>query len=377
MPRHKLPFSYYRRKDSGYFFYKLKDWPKYKAAGTKLEHEVLQLIQRELARQEEGIQGPRITLKEFASGFFDQGGEWVGRQRKRNRPFSPVMSQMRRGHLENHILPEFGKRQVDDIQMHELEDWLLELKLSAQTVNHIRSTLSLVFQEAKRKNLISFNLVKDIESLPASYRERSAFTLEECTKLFPQDWDELLGIWKYPRWAVMHYLMLTTGMRVGEATALQWRHIVWDRGGILILQAIKADGTIGLPKSGKPRAAIMPGRTLDLLRKWSGLTPYPDSEHFVFYGHDGMTHLNVKYVSKIIKGALVEAKIDPGERVLVAHSLRHTYNTRMERLIPEAVLRYMIGHQSRKMTERYTHVEPAERLKELAESQGLLDEVWN
>jgi len=287
------------------------------------------------------------------------------------------MSQQRTGHLENHILPQFGKRYIDDIQMHELEDWLLELKLSAQTVNHIRSTLSLVFQEAKRKKLIASNPVKDIEALPANYRERSAFTLEECAKLFPQDWDELIRIWKYPLWAVMHYLMLTTGMRVGEATALMWKHIVWEKRGILILQAVKADKTIGPPKSGKPRAAIIPERTLELLRKWNRITPFCEPEHFVFYGRDGMTHLSVKHISEKMKGALEKAGINPGDRILVTHSLRHTYNTRMERLIPEAVLRYMIGHQSRKMTERYTHVEPVDRLEQLAESQGLLDEVWN
>jgi len=52
MPRHELPYSYYRRKDSGYFFYKLKGWSKYKPAGTKLRHEVLELIYKQCTGKE-------------------------------------------------------------------------------------------------------------------------------------------------------------------------------------------------------------------------------------------------------------------------------------------------------------------------------------
>ena len=370
----KRPFLLKKR--GKYWYYRLASEIIFHTTGEKSRAKAESYIFSLLKRAKRLSPGT-VTLKSFASGFFDQTGEWVTRQHKRGRSFSSAISQMRNAHLDNHILPVFGERFIDDIKMHELEDWLLELELSPQTVNHIRYTLNLIFREAKRKNLVSMNPIADIEPLPNKYRERSAFTLEECRKLFPIDWDELVKVWKYPLWAVMHYLMLTTGMRVGEIAALLWKHIVWEKRGILILQAIKADGSVGFPKNGKPRAAIIPERTIELLRKWQDITPYSSYEDYVFFGKDGRTHLNVKYISKVIKPALKRADIIPGDRILVTHSLRHTYNTRMERLIPDAVLRYMIGHQSRKMTERYTHVEPADRLEQLAESQGLLDEVWN
>lgn len=367
---------YLLKKRGKYWHYRLAGEIDFHTTGEKSRAKAESYILGLLKRTKKTSQSLSV-LRDFAFNFFDPAGEWVSRQHRRGRPFSPPMSRMRGGQLENYILPQFGDRHIEDIRMHEIEDWLLELELSAQTINHIRYTLNLVFQEAKRQNLIEKNPVDDIEPLPNNYRERSAFSLEECVKLFPVDWTELMKIWKYPIWAIMHYLMLTTGMRVGEIAALLWKHVVWEKRGILILQAVKADGSVGPPKNGKPRAALLPARTYDLLLKWHNMTPFQEPEHFVFFGRDGETHLNTKTISRKIEPALDLAKIEPGDRILVAHSLRHTYNTRMERMIPEAMLRYMIGHTSRKMTERYSHTEPVDRLAELAESQGLLDEVWN
>ena len=45
MGRHALPYSYYKRGDTGYYYYKLKGWPRYKPAVTKREDEAPELIQ--------------------------------------------------------------------------------------------------------------------------------------------------------------------------------------------------------------------------------------------------------------------------------------------------------------------------------------------
>lgn len=97
--------------------------------------------------------------------------------------------------------------------------------------------------------------------------------------------------------------MLTSGIRSGEARVLQWKHIVWDQQGILIVQAQKANKAIGEPKAKEIRAVIVPKRTITLLKWWLEQTLYKLPEDYIFPG------------------------INTAGRNLVAHSLRHTYNT--------------------------------------------------
>jgi integrase len=60
--------------------------------------------------------------------------------------------------------------------------------------------------------------------------------------------------------------MVSSGIRSGELRGLTWQNVLWDKSAILIVQAVKADGSIGLPKTHEVRGIIIPGRAIDLLR---------------------------------------------------------------------------------------------------------------
>lgn len=65
-------------------------------------------------------------------------------------------------------------------------------------------------------------------------------------------------------------LMLYCGLRPGEVCALQWRHVDFNRKIIRIVQAQKADGTIGLPKSAAGNRIVpIPAALLPMLKKGS------------------------------------------------------------------------------------------------------------
>ena len=74
---------------------------------------------------------------------------------------------------------------------------------------------------------------------------------------------------------------------------------------------------------------------------------------------------------------MLRAGIEQGSRYLTAHSLRHTYNTRMRKVLPEAFLQYMMGHKDRKMTDHYDHATPEDRLRELAPALESINGIWN
>jgi integrase len=141
-------------------------------------------------------------------------------------------------------------------------------------------------------------------------------------------------------------------------------------------QAVKADGTVGLPKSGQARAAFLPRRTAWTLRWWAERSPFTALEDLVFFGHRPDEPLNRKTISKRFGPALEAAGIERGERYLTAHSLRHTWVTRCRRLFPEALVQYMAGHRGRLVGERYTHLGPADRLRAILPAPPDLGRAW-
>jgi integrase len=279
--------------------------------------------------------------------------------------------------LENHLFPAYRNLRLDRFNSVEVENWLASLDLSNQTRNHILDTLKIILREARREKVIATNPLADVERMANIYRKRDTLTLEECGLLFPRKKTELLRIWKQPKWAVLFYTMLTSGIRVGEAAGLQWCHIIWETPAILLVeQAVKSDGEIGVPKSGDIRGIFLPRRTKFMLAWWREHSPFTELEHLVFFGEGPEEHLNRKTISRKFPLALEAAKINPENRYITAHSLRHTYNSQMRKVLPEGLLQYMMGHRSRSMTERYTNLLPADRLRQFLPAPLKINQTW-
>jgi hypothetical protein len=80
-------------------------------------------------------------------------GNWIDRSEQKDWIITREMAQMRRGHLNNHILPEFKNREVSSITSAEIDDWLLDLDVANATKNHIMDSFRVVLDEAKRAGL--------------------------------------------------------------------------------------------------------------------------------------------------------------------------------------------------------------------------------
>lgn len=319
------------------------------------------------------------TLGEYAKDFFVWNRcDWIRRQHAKGRPFSQGVAKNRRAYLENHLFPAFRNIRLDRFNPIKVENWLLSLELSNQTKNHILDTINIVLREAKREKVIATNPLVDIERMANTYRKRDTLTLEELGLLFPRNKAELIRIWKGPKWVTLFYLMLTSGIRVGEVAALQWCHIIPETPAILLIQqAVKSDGAIGLPKSNEIRGIFLPRRTKYMLAWWYDQSPFTNPDNLVFFGEGADQHLNRKTISRKFPLALEAAGIVPGDRYITAHSLRHTYNSLMRKVLPEALLQYMMGHSSRTMTERYTNLLPEERLRQFLPAPPDLNKTWH
>ena len=128
---------------------------------------------------------------------------------------------------------------------------------------------------------------------------------------------------------ISFFILATTGIRRGEARALQWKHLIEERGqkDLVIEQAIKSDDTLGSTKTGKSRVVILNKRAQRYLKSWREHSPFTKQEDFIFFGRNAKRPIMGKTLQHHFKKALEKAKINTKGRNLVIHSFRHTYNT--------------------------------------------------
>ncbi len=300
---------------------------------------------------------------------------WIKRQHAKGRDFGEYQARTRRAHLKNHILPQFGKRRLDELTQPMIEKWLESLDLANQSKNHILYTLRIVLREARREKLIHENPLQEPEPFKKNHKKRDAFTLEDLLLLFPKAQKKLLDVWKTQKYATLFMTMATTGIRSGEARALAWRHIL-PGGWLFVERAVKMGGKLGPTKTKDQRVIALPSRTQTMLAKWHRETPFKEPEHLIFYGLAADQPLDVETPTHFLPGALERAKITVNGRNLVPHSFRHTYNTIMRHAVPEDVLRRFTGHKSVEMTDWYDHSVMQDRITELEPSRNLVEAAW-
>ena len=382
-------FRRQRKRGSVWYFWYWKDNKRIsKSSGQRTKWEAKVFVEQYLKETDQGIR-PNITLSEYAQDFFVWNRcPWIRRQHAKGRSFSISVAKSRRSHLKNYLFPQFGSLRLASMNPVELENWLISLSLENQTKNHILYTLNIILREAKREKVIPTNPLVDVEALGVNHKRRDILTPEELQVLFPQDMDRFRKIWPIPYHGILYALKVSSGMRSGEIRAAPWAAIIWEYSGILILRAFSDDGVIILPKgkSSTPqrqRAVILPERTMNLLRWWQKETRYKDPQDFIFPGRGGP--LSRRTVSIQLVPGLKRAGINLEGRYIVAHSLRHTYNTRMKELLTgeifeeftgQGLLREFTGHKSKEMTEYYDNPIWLSRLQSFGKAKPQIEQFW-
>ncbi len=140
---------------------------------------------------------------------------------------------------------------------------------------------------------------------------------------------------------VIIMLIYSAGLRVSEAASLKIKDIDSSRGLIRISQS----------KGNKDRLTLLSGITLKTLREYYMLYK---PEVWLFPGQDDNTHISVRSIQNIFNKACKEACIIKNA---TTHWLRHSFATHLlESGVDIRYIQELLGHQSSKTTEIYTHV---------------------
>ncbi|HHJ2557428.1 TPA: tyrosine-type recombinase/integrase [Streptococcus pyogenes] len=139
--------------------------------------------------------------------------------------------------LNRHIMPTLGNMKVDKITASDIQ--MLINRLSKYYVNYtaVRSVIRKVLQQGVLLGLIDYNSARDI-ILPrkqANAKKKVKFIDPSDLKSFL----EHLETSQHKRYnlyfdAVLYQLLLSTGLRIGEACALEWGDIDLENGTIAI-----------------------------------------------------------------------------------------------------------------------------------------------
>ncbi|NOT55868.1 MAG: site-specific integrase [Deltaproteobacteria bacterium] len=265
--------------------------------------------------------------------------------------------------FRRYLLPALGKKDVraitrNDVQL--LVHDLLAKKLAPNSIRALLAPLREFFNHQMDDGFLDRNPC--VRFLPRGRKEGareqkvSFLTKEECGVLLRTAREQ------FPRVYPFISLLIRTGLRLGEAIALQWGDLD-AQSRFLTVQRNWVDGQLTTPKSGKSRRVDVSLSLLDTLNSllverkkealrhgWGEVPPW-------IFLTDGGTRLDPdNFRGRIWPKLLAKA----GLRHIRIHDLRHSFaSLLLENGESLAYIRDQLGHSSIKITvDTYGHLVP-------------------
>jgi integrase len=271
-------------------------------------------------------------------------------------------------HVTKHIVPSFGKERIDSLDYPRLKAWVIEqaAKYSKDTVRLNVAVLRAMLQESVNEGILAVNPVMKLGKFYRSARrikeKIDPFTIEElhliestCRERIPEHYPFIL-------------CMARTGMRIGEATALQWHDIDFTNNYIVVRRNIPHHRQVETTKTeaSQRKVDMSPELSAELRRlrtekKKQALADGKafDAEGWVFPTEDGTPIFYTNFLRRVWHKVQDIAKV----RRRTPHDLRHSWASHM--LAAGADLAYVsnqLGHANPSITLRiYSHWVPGVR----------------
>ncbi|GAB2562871.1 tyrosine-type recombinase/integrase [Leucobacter ruminantium] len=342
---------------------------KYSRGGFATSDEADDAMQEAILKRknDEKFHGVTPTLAEY-------GADWLDAL-----TLEPSTMKGYRRQFNNYLVPHLGAKPLDKITgpaVGKLYKLLRErggkdgAPLSANTVNKTSITLAAILDAAMEDGFIVKNpaRLKKIVKAPtgrdirAEREEMVTWTAEQLKAFIEWDRDvyedELFPLW---------FTLARTGMRRGEALALQWRDLDFKSGRISIRRAADSAtrGRTKVPKSGGARVIDADAQlmtTLKTLKSTRGgiALDLARPTAFIFGHDDGRLRDPVLISNRWIRRMAAANKALPDLPRIPLHALRHTHATLLLQLGESPkVVQERLGHASISITmDIYSHVNP-------------------
>lgn len=317
----------------------------------------------------------------------DHFGQWLDGLRK-----EPSTIASYRKNVRLHVVPYLGSLRLDQLTGTRLTKLYRHLEtsgradgqggLSPRTVRYVHTIIHAGLRAAVRDGLVLANAADKADppsAKQAASPEMTYWTAPQLRTFLAHDPEhELAMAWR---------LLANTGMRRGEALALQWRDVDWATGRLSVRRAVtvvKTKGAgeeivMGKPKSGRARVVDLDPTTLAALRSYRaeraeislGLAR---DEALVLGTVDGAVRHPERF-TRAWSAAVGRARRDVTDLPAIRlHDLRHTHATILLGAgTPVKVVSERLGHASAMITLGvYAHVMPGMQAEAAATFASLL-----
>ncbi len=314
---------------------------------------------------------------------------------------------------ETFVMPSFGKNRIVQVRKSDIRKFYNGLAdgkvMKVATIENIHNVLHQVFQVAVDDNYIRNNPVDNmLKELKASHnyqREKRYALTREQQELFIRF---LRTSPKHLHWYPVFYVMVNTGMRVGEITGLRWRDVDFKEGMISVNHTLVYYNhcdergcyyNINTPKTkagerlitmtAEVKEAFEMERQYQQDAELKSIDQIDGYDDFIFINRDGRVQ-NQGNLNKAIKRIIRDCNDEILERVGIesdpvllpdfsCHNLRHTFATRLcESGINLKVIQDVLGHADVKTTMNiYVDVTKEMKKKEIASFGSFMASVEN
>ena len=270
--------------------------------------------------------------------------------------------------LRLHLLPQLGRARVRDLQKARIKALLVEKateqgrtthkRRSRNSVRIIHATIRAMLNAVVEDEVIGINpaakLTKHLRLVASKGArqgsiERKAFTREELTAFLTAAWE------KSRRFYPLFLTMARTGIRIGEALALEWRDLDCSARTLRVARTLADEGKrVDTPKSGEGRKVHLSAQLVETLRRLQvvrkaealrrGWREFPAAIFLTPAGTRFDPHNARHAFGHVLKAAKLSAHFTP-------HSLRHTYaSILISEGKPIAYVQAQLGHASITLT---------------------------
>ena len=271
-----------------------------------------------------------------------------------------------------------AKRDITSVTAADIMKFRDELaqRLSPGTVNVALKIIRSAFGQARRDGLVDVNEAERVTTLKrrADSFERRPFTLEELKRIIEAADKE---------WRGMILFGLYTGQRLGDLAALTWANLDLQRQELrlvtekttrrqivpLALPLVRYVAT--LPSSDAPDAPLFPRAHATVARL--GRASQLSNQFGDLLASVGLAKKKSHHADpKTSKGRSSRRQLNP----LSFHSLRHTATSLLKRAgVSDAVAMEFIGHDSKTVSQQYTHIDAATLKTAVAKMPDIMEGI--
>lgn len=318
-------------------------------AASRIRETELALFRKELSNSG-GVSPLGETIEEFSD-------RWFKMMLRKNRNRDHVIKKNQET-IRDFVLPILGKVKVSEITRKHVVFWAEKAEefrkkkdgsdySSASRAKWWRVLRSMIRDMVNHSNLsVDPTLGYTYKPVGKAPKKKESMNVEEAKRYF----DSLTVVSARDR--IMLAILLTTGIRFGELTALEWEDVDFEAGSIRIHKS-QVKGKVYNTKTNKERTLPLAPAVAAWLKEYAG----DKKTGFCFEASNGK-FVESSSVTNSHRKVLKQAGIKKHVQI---HGLRRTFNDLMRKSAGDIVTRSMTGHVTEEMTEHYSTVDLDEK----------------